>query len=237
MKKELLIWILMILSMIVIGIQLISDLNNNFFIILLNLSYSYFAAFLFYIGQVFIPTVKNQKKALIFAQPYLHNISKKMKFLLDFTDAIFKITDGELKILGDDNGYIYYQNGNTKMFENYKEYFKEFKNSIKNEIVLLKKNNLYGSLPDDLLDILSNIEMEEYHNIVNVGKLYPICRLYTSLESELDVIRNYLNKLKKYDKEIDNNTIVLLNDEEREKYKENISKYEDITKMLQKKIR
>ncbi len=107
-KKDLIIWIIMILSLIVIVLHLKFDFKNNFLIVLLNLSYSYLAATFFYIGQVFIPTIKNEKKALIVLQPYLHNISDKMSFFSEFTNITLKINNGELNINGDDDGTIYY---------------------------------------------------------------------------------------------------------------------------------
>ncbi|MCI8470482.1 MAG: hypothetical protein HFJ35_03170 [Clostridia bacterium] len=235
-KKDLLIWILMIFSCIVIIMHLKFEFKDNFLIVLLNLSYSYFAACLFYIGQVCIPALKDKKNALTFAQPYIDKISCEMSYFLDFTNTIFEITNGELNILGDDDGYIYYQNNNTIMSENYREYFIAFEKSIKCEIEHLKQNYLYFSLPDELLDILANIEIQNYPCIASIASLYPLCKSYDSLGNELNTIQDYLIKIKKYSKQTNSNTIVLLNDDEKEKYKKNILKYEPITKEILSKM-
>lgn len=236
-KKDLIIWLIMILSIIVIGLHLKFEFENNFLIALLNLSYSYLAATFFYIGQVCIPTIKNEKKALIVLQPYLHNISDKMSFFSEFTNIILKTNNGELNIIGDDNGIIYYHlNNNMNGFKNYREYFRNFEESIKCEIELLKKNYLYSSLPDDLLDILSSIEMQKYSNIKSISDLYPMCKSYDSLENELNEIKDNLAKIREYDNKINNNTIVLLNDVEKEEYKKRLLEYQPITQMINQEI-
>ncbi len=127
-------------------------------------------------------------------------------------------------------------NNNIRGFKNYRGYFRDFEGIIKDEIELLKKNYLYSFLPEDLLDVLSSIERQTYNNIKSISDLYPMCRYYESLENELNEIKDNLAKIRKYDNKINSNTIVLLNDVEKEAYKKRLSEYRPITQFINQEI-
>ena len=231
LKKYKFIWIGTVLSIVILVIYIFVKETENcrLFKVLLNLSFSYLAAVVFYIFQVIIPAKYKEEYSLRLLKKDLINIVDNLCFFISFYHAFFVIVDNELEIknINDNNTVFYkYKYGDNWILEykNYKEYLKKFINNIKRGIEVLKNRNSYPLLSSKIHDYISKIELENFDMINAVANIYPLCKNFSNLEEEINKINKYKNELLSiisYEKEYE---IVPLNKKEIKQYKEDIMK-------------
>lgn len=149
-KKNKEIWIGTLICIIILTIYiLLSKLSENrIFLILVNLSFSYIAAVIFYIAQVEIPDKKKTEKALLTFQGDLLNVYDELEMIIIYIDEFWSLKGNKLTIKELDNNIHYY------LYEKNRTKFKEYiyynvyklrglnndeKNEYKKELELCKK--------------------------------------------------------------------------------------------------
>lgn len=228
-KKNLFIWGGTFFSILIIIIYIFFKNANEytFFTVFLNLSYSYLAAVIFYVFQVFIPEKRKESKSFLLLKNDLIKIADDLVYFVSFSDTFFKFKNNELEIRyidEKDTIFLKYKYGNNWIYEykNYKDYLKKFVIKFKKNIELLKSRNSYQFLSSDIHDFISRIELENLDMIYAVGNTYPICKNFSTLEEEIKRINEYKKELLlilAYDKKCN---IVPLSEKEIIKYKEDI---------------
>ena len=201
------------------------------FVVLLNLSFSYLAAFMFYIAQVKIPNKNKSKKALKILKPDIHYISEKLNFLVAFIDATFKINNDKLSIQGIDNKNIYIKhyrdNFITQEYINYRKYLRDVIKNIKNNINHLRNNDLYQYLPENFIDIISEFDMEDFSCFSSIADLFPNCMSYSGLENCTKKIKYYKEKINKFDDKVIIHKVELLDKKNKDEYKKELKIFND----------
>ena len=230
LKKNLFIWIGTFFSTLIIIIYIFFKSVNEYtlFTVVLNLSYSYLAAVIFYIFQIVIPDKRKESKSFILLKKDLIAIADELVYFTAFCDTFFKFKNGELEIKCiDENETIFfkykYDNNWIYEYKNYRNYLKTFVTKSKENIELLKNRNSYQFLSSDIHDFISRIELENLDMVYAVGKTYPICKYFSTLEEEIKKLNDYKKELLlilTYDKKCN---MVSLSKKEIRQYKEDIA--------------
>lgn len=232
-NKEIVIWLgfLIALGIIVLYIFLDELGNCNIFIVLLNLSFSYIAAVLFYVAQVKIPNINNKKKAFEVLSPDIHSINEELNFLIAFIDAAFKIQDNELYIKGIDDNIIYIKHYRNDMvireYVDYRNYLKNSMQNIKNNLVKLQNRFLYQYLPDSFINVISKLDMEKFSSFASIPNIFPICTSFQNLENDIEKFRDYQSKINKFDKNNVIHKVEILDQKEKNAYKKRLKIFKE----------
>ena len=236
LKNNLVIWIIGIIAIFIIVLFIFYNkvINNNFFSSILNLSFSYLAAVMFYIGQIVVPNNKKRKKALLMLQPDIYNLYDHISFFIAFSNEVLKFNQDELIINRLDGDFIYYKytlnDTNFTAYKNFRDYFYNFNKILKNYINNLQNRDYYKYLPDELIDIIAKIDMEKFLLISAIGSEYPICKRFSGLEKNIENLKEYQKKIKPFINKKHEYSLRLLNDNEKEKYKNNLKLFHNILK-------
>ena len=188
-----------------------------------NITFSFVAAYLFYLLQIILPERMLKKKAHIMLQPDVYNIYSYIYFFIAFTDKTFKFDNKELIINGVDRDIIYYKHiiddKLTVDCKNYKLYFSTFNRNLHNYIHNLRNREYYKYLDDRLISIISEIDIENYVSISSVGKNYPKIKCFDGLKKEIKSLKRYKEQIEEFSNMKCNYKIDVLFGTEREKIK------------------
>lgn len=205
--------------------------KNVFYNVLINLSFSFLAATIFYIFQVIIPNRKSAKKALIILNPDIHKINEILGFLIAFTNEFFEINNDKLEIKGIDNEILYFNcyDGNIlyRNYLDYRDYLRNFKKNLKNEIKLLKSRDLYRNLTEEFVTTINELDMEEFFNFSSIADLFPRCKSYQNIKSDIEKIKKIKNKLNQFDNNKVTYKIEILEEKEKNEYKDRLEVYKE----------
>lgn len=241
--KNIIIGVIALISTAIIIIYIIFHkiINCTLFQVFLNLSYSYLAAFIFYIAQVIIPNSIKKQKAKLLLQSNIYSLYEQLYFFACFVEEVIDFDNEDIAIKGIDNDIVYYNlylNGKVEInYVNFREYFGSFDENIKSAIKRLQSNYNYQYLPSKLINIISNIEIENFSVISSISDLYPLCKEYQNLEYIIDKIKKYSTELSVFSTKKIEYKFKLLNENEKEKYKSNIHKNKPIHDVINETIK
>lgn len=239
MKKnyELFIWVGFIIASLIIAIYAIFDINSSLFNIILNLSYSYFAATLFYVVQVAIPEKKKTKNSLRILQEDLFLIFDIIDHFEKYLTLIINFKDDDYIEIQDYNEIIYFEeicNGKpkTKTCNNYREYILSFKDLLLKRINNIKGNYWFNYLPDELIFIIVNMEKIKFYNFESIANFYPAISKFKELKSSIADLSKIVEDGKKYLDKSPRNVLSLIKGKELDDYKKILEYFKPIKESI-----
>lgn len=207
---------------------------NQWYECIYNLSIGYISALIFFVLQVYIPTVRKQEEAKNILQPEIHNICTEMDTMLALFSCFVDVNQNEISIKHLQGDTIYYnkeaitgeKNVKSQAFDDFRKKFQSFPNTVQQKIDKLKSKSLYQDLDEDIIIIITTIEQCSFPTTVkSVGELYGICSSYSGLEKDLIEFKELHSQLVKYDEQPTFNVFTALSDEECAVYRQRLEQY------------
>lgn len=211
-----------------------------------NISISYVAAFVFFIFQVYIPQKRKEKKSFSILANDLNKIIDDVVFLCRFVFLLSDLDGDEINLKCDNlDEPIYYRIKRKKgapiiQHDDARQKLQSYEKTILNKIENMKSNNQFSSLGDDLIEVLSELQVElEKNKIKDMGIMAGISARVTiqgiaeecaNLSKQLQ----YLEKMVGYSGYID--TLELLSQEEIQNIKDSVAPYQARSRELDAKI-
>lgn len=228
MKKDKEIWIGALACIIILIVYILFNefSENRICLILVNLSFSYIAAVIFYIVQVAMPNKQKAEKALTTSQGDLLNVYEELEMIIIYIDEFWKLEGDKLTIKELDNNvhYYLYEKNNTKYkkWVYYNAYISLHIQRLKNNLEKLRNRRLYEYLPEELIDNISEIENEDFSLIIIAQDNYYANIEVMGLQENIDRIKKYRNGIMPYIKNRSIYNMRCLSNEEKEEYKKEL---------------
>lgn len=205
-----------------------------------NISISYVAAFVFFIFQVYIPQKRKEKKSFSILENDLREVIDDVDLLCRFVLLLSDLDGDEIKLKCDNlDEPIYYKTKRKKgapiiQHDDARQKLQSYENTILIRIEKIKNNSQFSSLGDDLIEVLSELQVElEKYKIKDMSFMAGIspCVIIQGIAEECENLSKqlqYLEMMVGYSGNIDR--LELLSQEEIRNTKDSIAQYQALSR-------
>lgn len=211
-----------------------------------NISISYVAAFIFFIFQVYIPQKQKEKKSFSILENDLRKVIDDVDLLCRFVLLLSDLDGDEINLKCDNlDEPIYYKIKRNKgapiiQHDDARQKLQSYEKTILNKIENIKNNSQFSFLGDELIVVLSELQVELGKNkIKDMGIMagISVCVTIQGIAEEcanLSKQLQYLEIMVGYSGYID--TLELLSQEEIQNIKDSVAPYQALSRELDTKI-